>query len=228
MKNYDDVLLHDLMKDQYIYYVVDEDDNALSHHGVLGMKWGVRKHKGPVGRQAVSIYEEASKHEPKITSDFEETVNNVGGSVYGLEHKLKTIESIARKVRLGKDIKDALRYTAIFSEEDFVKSYIQFKKDITEKGYDETTCKNYFEDYRQGKVNHKSVQCNYRTNDGYTFEVQFQTKASQRAKDEKVPLYEEARNPKTSDARKEELIVQMRALADNVVDPPGISKIKPH
>lgn len=128
----------------------------------------------------------------------------------------------------GKEINDAVRYTAILSDKNFVQQYNLTKTEMTKMGYEETRCKNYFEEYKQGKVNHKSVQTNYRTQDGYTFEIQFQTKASQNAKDKKVPLYNEARDSNTSDARKKELEKEMRKLADKVPDPPGIDKIDSH
>ena len=177
--------------------------------------------------KAKQIYSDAAKREPAITKDVRSVVHASGATMYGLKHRLKTEESIARKAK-SKEIKDAVRYTAILSENDFVNEYRSIRQKMEDRGYTETKCKNYFMQYRQGKVNHKSVQCNYKTPDGYTFEMQFQTKASQRAKDKKVPLYEEARNPKTSTKRKGELVILMRGLADDVNDPQGIYRIKEH
>lgn len=173
------------------------------------------------------VYLEAKQREPAITKDVVQSVVDSGANMYGLENRIKTEESIDRKSK-EKEINDAVRYTAILSDKKFVKQYKAIKKDMTSKGYSETRCKNYFEDYKNGRVSHKSVQCNFETPTGYTFEIQFQTKASQRAKDKKVPLYEEVRNPNISSSRKLELIKEMRSLADDVKDPPGISKIKSH
>lgn len=209
-----------------IYEAIDRwNTPSLLHYGVKGMKWGIRHDRQNSGR---SVYRKAIKMEPKITKDISDSITRNGGQVYGLDHRLKTEGSIARKLSLGKEIKDAVRYTAILSEKDFVSQYNGIKKDLEGKGYTETRCKNYFEQYRKGLVKHKSVQTNYKTRDGYTFELQFQTKASQNAKDKKVPLYEESRDPKTSAKRRNELIRQMEVLANKVNDPIGIDRIKEH
>lgn len=198
--------------------------NTLTHYGVKGMKWGIRKDDKIVR----NVYANAKKYEPIITRDVRQVVRNSGANIYGLSNRLKTEQSIARKLNINDHISDAVRYTAILDEQTFVSQYNSIKADLEKKGYSETKCKNYFEDYKKHKVNHKSVQCNYKNKDGYVFEIQYQTKASQNAKDKKIPLYEEARNPKTSTKRRGELAVQMRILAEEVNDPPDINKIKQH
>lgn len=221
----------------------DFKSNYLMHHGIQGQKWGVKN--GPPyplgsGKLANKIYQEAVKAEPQITKDVTFAANLSGSRMHGLEHKLKTKQSIARKIETDSEekgitvfeaasnIKDAVRYTTIADDNNFVSSYEKTKKQLEADGYTETRCKNYFDLYRQGKVKHKSVQSVYKNKDGYSFEIQFHTPSSQAAKDKKVPIYEERRKTGLSRERQIELEKQMEKLAEEVTEPKDISKIKSH
>lgn len=216
---------------------------CLMHHGIQGQKWGVRN--GPPyplteQRAAKIVNSSAKKRVEDITNDVKTAARKAGCKLYGLENRLKTEESISRKINKNKeeknqsisksanDIKDAIRFTTISSENDFVSNYNAFKKELEKKGYTETRCKNYFDQFNKGLVKHKSVQSNYSTKDGYEFEVQFHTPASQNAKDKKVPLYEERRSLTVSSKRAKELERMMTDLANDVPDPINIEKIKAH
>ena len=160
--------------------------------------------------------------------------------MYGLENRLKTKESISRKIdkkskenkqslsKSAKEIKDAIRFTAISSTDKFVSSYEKIKKELEKKGYKETECTNYFNLFNEGKVKHKAVQSNFKTKDGYEFEIQFQTPESQKAKTKKIPLYEERRKVGIDPKRAKELEKQMEDLALKVPDPHNVNKIKTH
>lgn len=200
------------------------DAGYLQHYGVKGMRWGVRKDYNLANK----IHKKASLKEPKITNDMRESARASKCKLYGLDHRLKTVESIARKNSTDgtNDIKDAVRYTAMADDSNFVKAYNSMKKELSKKGYSEIRCRNYFNLYKQGKAKHKSVQSVFKDKDGYLFEVQFQTPSSQNAKNKKVPLYEEARNPKTSDQRRKHLEIEMVKLAEKVNDPINVYRIK--
>lgn len=224
----------------------------LAHHGIMGMKWGVRRFqpypKGYSGsgkyvganKHAKRIHSEATRRINEIASDVSSAASDSGSKLHGLEHRLKTEKSIRRKIskamteegltsdQAAQNIKDAVRFTTISSEKSFVDNYNSFKQLLQQKGYDEVRCRNYFELFRQGKVKHKSVQSVFETPDGYKFEVQFQTPSSQKAKDKKVPLYEEARKVGISDERLREIEKAMEELAKNVKDPDRIETIKSH
>ena len=188
----------------------------------------------------VKKFNEASKLEPQITKDVVNSVARSGGKMYGLDYRLKQPSSIAGKI--GSDskdkqisfldaysgIKDAIRYTAVSDDKDFVKNYNRIKESLNEKGYSETRCKNYFDLYEQGKVMHKAVQCTYKNKDGYEFELQFQTPSSQAAKELKIPIYEERRKAGISEQRASELEAEMRDLAECVQNPPNVLSIKNH
>ena len=220
---------------------LNPSEDFIAHHGIKGQKWGVRRYrvKGSSLTLANSIYSKASKKEPKITSDVSDALKGTSAKFYGLENRLKTKESIERKIRTdakeknismteASKIKDAIRYTVVSKDNDYVKNYNSIKKSLENKGYTEIRCKNYFDLYNKGEVKHKSVQSVFQNKDGDIFELQFQTPASQNVKDKKTPLYEEARNPNTSSKRKKELERQMELLAEGISTPKDIDKIKSH
>lgn len=187
---------------------------------------------------ANKIYNTAKTRIDNISNDVVNAADKSGSKMYGLEHRLKTKDSITRKIlknshedkvaldAAADNIKDAVRFTTISDERNFVGNYNRFKQELAKNGYSEIRCKNYFQMFREGKVKHKSVQSVFSTDDGYKFEVQFQTPASQDAKDKKVPLYEEVRKEGISQKRKKQIELEMEQLAKNVKDPVMISTIK--
>lgn len=223
------------------YYLTRED--YLLHHGILGQKWG--KRNGPpyplgADKLAHEIYLSAIDQEPKITKDVVYAANKVGSEMHGLTHKIKTEESILRKINVdskekkitpykaAKDIKDSVRYTILSKDKNFVQNYKNIKADLESKGYKETRCRNYWDLYKKGLAKHKSVQSVFKTPDGYIFEIQFQTPSSQKAKDLKVPLYEERRKNNVDQKRNAELERRMDELAKTVLTPINIYEIKSH
>ena len=227
----------------------------LMHYGIPGMKWGVRRfqEKGSSKRTeagkkryahsikdlADKVYNRASNLEPKISKDVISVFKKNGAKSYGLENRLKTKSSIVRKIsddskkygstsRAANSIKDAIRYTALSSDDDFVSNYNGIKKSLEDLGYTETRCRNYFDLYRQGKSKHKQITTVYSDPNGNEFEIQFQTPSSIKAKESKTPIYEEARRPNVSSSRKSELEKQMDSLAKSVKNPKGVYSIKSH
>ena len=189
---------------------------------------------------ADKIYTDAAKREPQITQDVVSAVESVDGKMYGLDYRLKQPTSMAGKIgadsksdglsfdEAGANIKDAIRYTAIVDEKNFTDSYKQIKKNMEDKGYTETRCKNFYEMYDNGTSCQKAVQCVFTDPQGQTFEFQFHTPSSQGAKELNHPLYEEARAATTSPARAKQLTAQMTEIGTHVGNPPDVMSIKSH
>ena len=224
----------------------------ICHYGIKDMHWGERRYQNLDGslteegkiryskdkNLASSIYNKSSKLEPKITNDVTNAIEKSGAKVYGLEHRLKTKESLARKIatdskeknismnKAAKAINDSLRYTSLSKDNNYVSSYYSVKRKLQKNGYKEIKCKNYFNLYKQGKAKHKQITSVFSDKYGNMFEIQFQTPSSILAKELKTPLYEEARKPGISKQRKDQLIKQMESLAEKVKDPKGVYSIK--
>lgn len=234
------------------------DESYLMHYGIPNMKWGVRRfqEKGsskrtPEGKKryahrvtskalAERLYEKASRSEPKITKVVSDIVKSTGAKMYGLKNRLKTKESLARKidteaqaknisaVEAAKTIKDSIRYTSVSDDSHFTDNYFAVKENLRKQGYIETRCRNYFDLYRKGEAKHKQITSVYSDKSGHQFELQFQTPSSIKAKELKTPIYEEARQNGISKKRESELMKQMDVLAKRVKNPKGVYTIKSH
>ncbi len=222
-----------------------KQSNELYHYGIKRRSgrypWGSGERPyQSANSSALSVYKFASEKEKVITKDIREVARESNCSLYGLENRLKTVDSIQRKINKkqvedGKSekesmdsIHDSVRYTAISGNKDFVSNYKEFKKSMSDRGYIEIECKNYFDLFNKGIVKHKAVQSQFSTEDGFIFEVQFQTPESQDVKNKKIPLYEERRKVGIDVKRAKEIENEMEKLALKVPDPPGIEEIKSH
>lgn len=183
---------------------------------------------------AIEARRKAKEVEPAITSDVVSAVSSSGSKMYGLENRMKQASSLAAKIGsdakedgvkfedAAKSIKDCIRYTSVTDNKNFVKSYSETKQKLEDLGYQETRRKNFFKMYKNGEVQHKSLQCTYRDPNGYEFEIQFHTPESQTAKELKLPLYNERRRAGLSESRKARLESAMHDLAEQVPYPDGI------
>ena len=186
---------------------------------------------------AESIYEKSARLEPDITRDVIEVVSSLGGTMYGLDFRLKQGTSLGRKIaddsvkeyngdinKAARNVKDSIRFTAIFDVEIFTNGYKDAKARLESLGYVEERCKNFYKMYAEGKSQQKAIQCVY-SKDGLRFELQFHTPESQGVKEINHPLYEKLRSADTSDLEKVILGRRMYNLGRNIPDPVGVFSI---
>lgn len=191
--------------------------------------------------EAKAIYDRVSAAEPQITADIVGAVAANNGKMYGLAYRMKQETSLGRKIAsdankefngdlsaAAAEVKDAVRYTAVFETSNFTQGYKNVKQSLEEKGYKEERCKNFFTDYNERNSVQKAVQCVYSDSNGNRLELQFHTYESQGAKEVNHPLYEQSRAASTSKAQKDALNTRMIAISSNVPDPDGVMTIQRH
>lgn len=190
---------------------------------------------------AEGIVDKAVKLEPEITKDIVGAVKELGGTMYGLDFRLKQSTSMGRKIAsdaredgidfntAGSKVRDAIRYTAVFDNDNFTEGYEKTKAKLESLGYTEVRCRNYYKTYREDPdYNQKAVQCVFQNKDGQMFELQFHTVDSQGTKEVSHPMYEEHRAASTSQRDKHVLNKRMRNIYETVKDPRGVLHIKSH
>ena len=200
-----------------------------------------RKTAEQAAARAKALYDKAAEAEPGITKDIVSAVSSSSGKMYGLDFRMKQETSLGRKIvkdakhgtngvldKAAANIKDAMRYTAVFESADFAAGYQNVKKALEAKGYKEERCKNFYEKYKKGEAPQKSVQCVFSDGHGNRMELQFHTYESQGAKEVNHPLYERHRAANTKYAQKAELDRQMKAISASVPDPDGVYDIGSH
>ena len=180
------------------------------------------------------LVEKSQKIEPTITADINNIATKAGGKLVGLENRLKSPASIKRKIEaevadgfskslsLNK-IRDAIRYTTVFKEGDFVTRYKAMQYLLAIKGYKTIIVKNTW----KNDSAYKGVNTFIQNKDGDVFEMQYHTQQSFDLKNGLLhKLYEQFRNPKTPFHEKEKLLLEMRKLSSKIKVPKGIELIE--
>lgn len=180
------------------------------------------------------LVEKSQKIEPTITADINNIATKAGGKLVGLENRLKSPHSIKRKIEdeaadgfskslsLNK-IRDAIRYTTVFREGDFVARYKAMQYLLAIKGYKTIIVKNTW----KNDSAYKGVNTFIQNEDGDVFEMQYHTQQSFDVKNGLLhKLYEKFRDPKTPIHEKEKLLLEMRKLSSKIKVPEGVELIE--
>lgn len=163
--------------------------------------------------------------EPAVTSDLISFAHSVGGKMEGLDFKMKTVKSLARKLLkdgINKPMNDVLRYTTTLEEAKFTDGVFSIVKLMRNKGYEVVNVKNTFE----AGSSYKGINANFRTPSGKIFELQFHTPKSFDVKQNvNHSLYEKWRklDPESTEAKN--LEKQMMNNSNSVPNPKNVNTI---
>ena len=167
------------------------------------------------------------------TTDFMKTLENNGGKLTGLEHRIKSQDSLTRKILSDSHIKgisleeaaegigDSLRYTMIISEESYANVATKSLQQLQENGYTINKVKNYW-----GNDIYQGVNVSLTTPDGVKMELQFHTEDSFYTKEIlNHKYYEIARSESATDDEVIEATEKMIENQSHVKVPQNIEKI---
>ena len=181
------------------------------------------------------LLKKASEAEKNVTPDLKKLADANGAKMEGLDYRLKTKESLTRKIandarennatptEAAQNINDTLRYTMVLDKKSLATGANGVMKSLEDAGYTKIQVKNTF---KPGAV-YKGVNTTFESPQGQKFELQFHTPESFDMKQNVTHgLYEKARLSETSPAEKAALVKQMRALSDSVPQPDNIDQIK--
>ncbi|WP_426877687.1 minor capsid protein [Glaesserella parasuis] len=198
-------------------------------------------HNLDVGYSTMNSIEELRQKaidvEPEITEKITEIISSVGAKTAGLEYRLKSLESLKRKVETEvlagisekqaiNSVKDVIRYTAILDVNNFVLQYDKIQSALEKQGYFTVVVKNTWKD---GAV-YKGVNTFVTTlikKDNVVFELQYHTQQSFDLKNGVLHnLYEQFRDPATPQDERKKLYEKMQILSSKLTVPKDIQKVK--
>lgn len=182
--------------------------------------------------EAVALRERSVALEPATTAMVTRMAAEHGGEMSGLENRLKTSDSLARKIdadavkehggdraSAAASVSDSLRYTTVFDNDNYTAGTRATLDALEADGYS-IRAKNFWQegDPYQG-MNVKA------TKDGVTVELQFHTRDSVRIKGTTLhPLYEEYRKS-TDDTKRRSLWDKMVDTAGTIPRPAGYTAL---
>jgi|GEM_PF-1926840 hypothetical protein len=178
-----------------------------------------------------------NKIEPEITKFLKDVSNSENSELFGLDYRIKTKESLIRKIisdskekgitakETTNQINDILRYTMINDDESFTYKYFRIVEKMKEKGYNVIRVKNTFVD----GVTYKGINTLVKSKSGDIFELQFHTPESIKVKENELhKLYEKQRLlDRNKDKKKwDSLTEEMIKISNTVPIPKNVERIK--
>ena len=195
------------------------------------------KKRGKPNRLAEQLLAKAKESEPTITKDLKAAAESNNAQLVGLGNKFKSKDSLVRKLvdesirrnipieKIARRNNDTLRYTFLLDEEDYGKSFLNTLIELRKSGYDIPN-KRIWNAWNlkdlETDIGYRGINITVISSQKQKFELQFHTKDSFRLKTKTHNLYEELRNPKTSEAGKIEITKKMLELAEKIKRPKGI------
>jgi len=169
----------------------------------------------------------ARNSEAVITKNLLSISSSLGTEMGGLDYRLKTVESLARKIKNEPNAKlrDVLRYTIISSPQSQVDSYFKMIDELQKKGYTISAVKN---DWSNSSNPYNGINTNIFSPNGYEFEVQFHNHESFTLKNGKLhEIYERQRilDPIKDVEEYRKLYDEMWSLSNGLRKPKNIEKI---
>ena len=173
----------------------------------------------------------AALEEPLITAILRQMESDAC-SLQGLDSRLKSEESLARKIQTdaaadgitedeaAAKIADVLRYTLCIREDEYAATVKATLQKLTDAGCSVIKFKNTWSGF-----GYKGINSQLKTPGGYVFELQFHTPASYNAKEEAHKNYEAIRDPATSPEERNRLEEFSRDLFRQVPVPDGATEL---
>jgi len=193
------------------------------HHDVVGI--------------AAALRQAAVAHEQQVTAACQHAcqVANHGGKLQGLDFRLKSPDSLQRKIatdaaetflppeQAAQNIHDALRYTTVIDGDGYQAAAQASLDALKAQGYQVERLRNTWE-----TPGYSGVNVAMKTPDGFNFEMQYHTSQSFATKEAVHPLYEQYRVLPVSNPTALALQQQMNALFASVTPPPGAGSVHKH
>jgi hypothetical protein len=176
---------------------------------------------------AKAIRDAAMEIEPGMTADMIDLANAHGGQMEGLDFRVKSEKSLARKVEAEKQdfdgdamktaesMSDVVRYTMSFDERQYTAGTEAVLADLQSKGY-QTRTKNYW----QSDDPYQGINVAVTHPNGTVFELQFHTPKSVMEK-EKVHLIYDNYRTEPSKKRRWAMWQEMVGISNAIPVPPG-------
>lgn len=219
----------------------DRDVQKLSSNAGDGGGGGPRRPSEPAGfaddagDAARQIRRRAEEIEPSVTKDVREAADAAGADLAGLDDRLKSQESIQGKLERAEakgqsissaaaNLNDSVRYSGIADPADYVDKVNEVLDGLKAKGY---TVESYRNAWAEESPPFRALNVTLRSPEGDLVEVQLHTPEAFAKNKETHELYEERRDPSTSQERRDELEQQSKDIVAGIEVPHNASLLEP-
>lgn len=174
-----------------------------------------------ISRETKELLEKARALEQEVTPLLEEIATAYGGTLVGLENKVKSEKSLGRKIlrewqtNPGCDLRhaasrvvDVLRYTMVFDDHLYSAAYNRVLDSLRARGYAVKRATNYWSRKWEHEP-YRGINTVLAAPTRFHFELQLHTPCSWQTKQANHPLYQEARKCRNP--------VRLRRLVDRML-----------